>query len=157
MMKNKGKLLERVAEVYKWLEEQINKKVSSDENCAACGRCCNFTDFDHGLFVSTPEIIYFREKVGRETRPMTTGQCPYNINGKCMIYENRFAGCRIFFCMAEVDFQNQLSESALRKFKEICLEFKIPYRYMDLQTALNDGLANIYRSAGERPAADHSI
>ncbi|MHC4131000.1 MAG: YkgJ family cysteine cluster protein [Planctomycetota bacterium] len=157
MMKNKKQLLDRVAEVYQWLDEQINNYVSSDENCATCGRCCNFADFDYGLFVSTPEIIYFHEIVCLETRPMTTGQCPYNTSSKCTIYENRFAGCRIFFCKGDVDFQNRLSESALKKFKEICLEFKIPYRYMDLQTALNDELTNICRSAGGQPAGDHSV
>ena len=156
-MKNKEQLLERVAEVYQWLDEQINKKFSSVELCTACGRCCNFAGFDHSLFVSSPEIIYFHEKVGPETRSMVAEQCPYNVNGKCTIYENRFAGCRIFFCRADVDFQNQLSESALKKFKEICLAFKIPYRYMDLQKALNEDLTNICRSAGGLPAADHSI
>jgi hypothetical protein len=157
MMKNKNELLKRVAEVYQWLDEQINKNISSDDLCTACGRCCNFADFDHSLFVSSPEIIYFHEKVGPETRPMTLEKCPYNISGRCTIYENRFAGCRIFFCKGEVDFQNQLSELALKKFKEICLEFKIPYRYMNLQTALSEGITNICQSGGGQPAGDRSI
>jgi hypothetical protein len=156
MMKNKNKLLERIAEVYQWLDEQIDENVSSNEKCVTCGKCCNFSDFDHSLFVSSPEIIYFHEKVGPETKSMTTGQCPYNINGKCAIYENRFAGCRIFFCKGNVDFQNQLSESALKKFKQICLEFNVPYRYMDLKDALNS-VASICRLAGGQPAAGHSI
>ncbi len=64
-------------------------------------------------------------------------RCPYNIGGKCTIYEYRFAGCRIFCCKADADFQSRLSESALEKFKSICTEFRIPYRYNDLPTALN--------------------
>jgi hypothetical protein len=157
MMKNKKQLLDRVAEVYQWLDEQIDTNISPKELCAACGECCCFTDFDHSLFVSSPEIIYFHDKVCPETRPMTAGQCPYNENGKCTIYENRFAGCRIFFCKDEADFQNQLSESALKKFKQICLEFNVSYLYMDLETAFNNGLASICRLDGGQPAAGHSV
>ncbi|MHC4187573.1 MAG: hypothetical protein ACYSRQ_05205 [Planctomycetota bacterium] len=155
-MKNKEQLLKRVAEVYQWLDEQVIEYISQKELCSTCGKCCCFTDFDHSLFVSSPEIIYFHEQIGPETRPMTAGQCPYNINDKCTIYENRFAGCRTFFCKGEVYFQGQLSESVLKKFKEICLEFNLPYRYVDLQTALSEGVTNICRSDGAQPAGDHS-
>ncbi len=65
-------------------------------------------------------------------------RCPYNIGDKCTIYEYRFAGCRIFCCKADTDFQSRLSESALRKLKSLCTEFQIPYRYTDLATALNE-------------------
>jgi hypothetical protein len=157
MMENKEQVLEKVAEVYQWLDERISENVKLNVRCAGCGRCCNFSDFDHRLFVSSPELIYFYEKIGPEIKPMTAGQCPYNINGKCAIYEDRFAGCRIFFCKDDADFQNQLSESALKKFKKICSISQVPYRYLDLQTALNNGLTNICRSAEGQPAADRSI
>jgi Fe-S-cluster containining protein len=75
-------------------------------------------------------------------RPMLTSRCPYNIGGKCTVYEYRFAGCRIFCCNADADFQSRLSESALKKLKLICTEFQIPYRYTDLASALN-GLAGV--------------
>jgi hypothetical protein len=48
-----------------------------------------------------------------------------------------FAGCRIFCCRGDADFQHRLSEAVLKKLKAICTELEIPYRYLDLTTALN--------------------
>ena len=136
-------LLEKVAEVYNWIDLQVRSHGNLAGHCDACGRCCNFDSavpadkqrFDHRLFVTSPELIYLTANLARE--PMPTGQCPYNIAGRCRIYQYRFAGCRIFCCRADADFQGGLSESALNKFKSICTEFEIPYRYTDLATALN--------------------
>ncbi len=55
----------------------------------------------------------------------------------CTVYEHRFAGCRIFCCKGNKDFQSGLSESALRELKSICEELDIPCRYTDLATSLN--------------------
>jgi Fe-S-cluster containining protein len=89
--------------------------------------------------VTTPELMYLVSKLGDEKiKPMNGGRCPYNINGKCSIYEHRFAGCRIFCCKGDADFQSGLSESVVKKFKSTCVEFAIAYNYLDLATALND-------------------
>ena len=131
-----SQLLKRVAEIYKWLDSQIRKSVHLAGICDACGKCCDFESFDHHLFVTTPELIYLAANLGAENvKPMTTGRCPYNIRGKCSVYEHRFSGCRIFSCKGDTDFQSRLSESALKRFKSICKEFQIPYRYTDLATA----------------------
>jgi len=139
-------LLEKVAEVYNWIGLQIRSHGDLAGHCDACGRCCNFgsvvpadsQQFDHHLFVTGPELMYLAANLGPEVRkPMPTGQCPYNTAGRCRIYQYRFAGCRIFCCSADTDFQSGLSESAMDKFKSICTEFHIPYHYTDLSTALN--------------------
>lgn len=133
-----SQLLKRVAEIYKWLDSQISNNSDLAGTCSACGKCCDFAQSGHRLFVTTPEMMYLAASLGAENiKPMTTSRCPYNIGGKCTVYEYRFAGCRIFCCKADADFQSRLSESALRKFKSICTEFQIPYRYSDLATALN--------------------
>jgi Fe-S-cluster containining protein len=91
-------------------------------------------------------MIYFAAKVGDENvnpphvwriKPMTTNRCPYQTNNKCTVYKFRFAGCRIFCCKGDADFQSGLSEMAVKKFKSICEQFQIPYRYIDLEVALN--------------------
>jgi len=131
-------LLKRVAEIYNWLDSQISNNSDLAGMCSACGKCCDFAQLGHRLFVTTPELMYLAANLGAENiKPMTTSQCPYNIGGKCTVYEYRFAGCRIFCCKADADFQSGLSESALKKFKSIYTEFQIPYRYTDLATALN--------------------
>jgi len=133
-----SRLLERVAEIYAWLESQIRRSGDLVGVCGACGDCCDFDTFDHRLFITPPELVYLAANLETENiRTMPTGRCPYNIEGRCGIYEYRFAGCRIFCCQGDTEFQSELSESVLAKLKAICTEFKIPYRYIDLATALN--------------------
>jgi len=133
-----NRIVKKVEEVYLWLEEQIKDKIS----CEMCGKCCNFKEYDHRLFITSPEMIYLKAKLGRDIRAMAGGVCPYNVDGKCEIHENRFTGCRIFYCKGDVNFQSRLSESAMEKFKSICTEFHVPYLYTDLADALNNFAAN---------------
>jgi len=130
------KIIKEVAEIYNWLDSQISGKLSGE--CKACGKCCDFKAFDHRLFVTLPELLYLAEKLNVEKlKSMSKDICPYNVEGKCTVYEYRFSGCRIFNCKADVNIQSDLSEAVLDKLKGICEKFKIPYRYADLATALN--------------------
>jgi len=134
----KNQLLNKVAEIYEWLDVQTQLSDDLVVKCDLCGRCCDFESFDHRLFVTPPELMYLAANLGAEKhKAMPSSRCPYNVDGKCAVYEYRFAGCRIFSCKGDADFQSGLSESALKKFKSICTEFEIPYRYSDLATALN--------------------
>jgi hypothetical protein len=143
-MTNNSRLQKEVAEIYDWLDSKIHNNSDSAGKCDACGECCDFVQFDHRLFVTTPELMYLAAKLGDENiKPMTTSRCPYNVDGKCTTYEYRFAGCRIFCCNGNADFQSQLSESALKKLKSLCTKFQIRYRYTDLASALNNLELNI--------------
>lgn len=138
MTKN-GLLPERVAEVYDWLSEQIRACGESAGCCGGCGKCCDFEKYDHCLFVTPPELMYLAVNLGVEKlEPTPTSLCPYNVEGKCTVYDYRFAACRIFCCSGDEDFQAGLSESTLAKLKAICMDFQIAYRYADLRAALND-------------------
>ena len=139
-------LLQKVAEIYTWLDTQIRDNNKLTGLCKACGKCCDFASpapdseqgFDHRLFVTPPELMYLAANLGAENiKSMPTNRCPYNIDSKCTVYEYRFASCRIFYCNADVDFQSRLSESVLEKLKSICAELRIPYRYANLAAALN--------------------
>ncbi len=133
-----SQLLERVGQIYNWLDLQTRRYNNPTGRCRACGECCDFDSSGHRLFVTAPELMYLTANLGAENiKPMTAGRCPYNISGKCTVYEYRFAGCRIFCCKADADSQSRLSESALKEFKSICTECQIDYRYTDLATALN--------------------
>jgi len=138
-----GQVVEKVAAIYEWLDMQLHDAGVRVPACDVCGKCCDFETFEHLLFVTPPELTYLAAKLGGEKmEPMPTGRCPYNIVVACSIYDYRFAGCRIFCCKGDKDFQSALSESALEKFKAICTEFGIPYRYSPLADALN-GIADI--------------
>jgi hypothetical protein len=133
------RLLKKVAEIYDWLDEQIRLTDDLVARCDSCGRCCDFEFFDHRLFVTPPELVYLAAHIGdKNMKPMVDSRCPYHLICQCTVYEYRFAGCRIFSCKTNADFQSRLSESALEKLKSICTEFQIPYRYTDLATALNN-------------------
>ena len=133
------RLLERVAEIYKWLDLQVRLEADMAGACRSCGDCCDFDRFDHRLFITPPELMYLAANLGAENiKPMLSGRCPYNVDGKCSVYEYRFSGCRIFCCNGDADFQSRLSEEVLERLKSICVELQIPYRYTDLAAGLNN-------------------
>jgi len=126
-------LLEEVAAVYDWLDAVIRRESAMAGRCRACGQCCALEQFGHRLFVTTPELVYLASKLGvSKLKAMTAGLCPYNVLGKCSVYDYRFSGCRIFCCRGEAEFQSRLSDMALKKLKSICAEFELPYSYRDL-------------------------
>ena len=130
-------LLNEVAALYDWLNRQTRRYHKPNSLCSACGKCCNFKEFEHLLFVTGPELLYLSASLNDKLKKMSDGTCPYNQSGKCTIYDYRFSGCRIFCCKADKDFQAVLSESAIKKLKSICERFNINYSYTDLKTALD--------------------
>jgi hypothetical protein len=134
--KLKDLLFAEVEKIYNWLDSQILKYPALAGQCKVCGACCDFGRFEHHLFVTTPELMYLAAKLGdkntgpAEGRPMN--RCPYNKAGKCTVYEYRFSACRIFCCNADKNFQSSLSESVIKKFKSLCIEFQIPYQYLSI-------------------------
>ncbi|RKY06668.1 MAG: hypothetical protein DRP65_11485 [Planctomycetota bacterium] len=128
-------IADAVGQVYYRIDSQIGQYPAK---CQECGKCCDFEGYDHRLFVTSCEVIYFAAKLDPDKiKPMPASRCPYNIDGKCTVYPFRFAGCRIFSCKRDKDFQNQLSEQISEKLKNICEEFRLTYRYTDLPIALN--------------------
>jgi len=134
-MKSKNsKICNRVKQIYDWLDSQIK---SLNVDCSACGKCCDFESFDHKLFITSPELLYFYENL-KPLQKMQSGRCPYLEDNKCTARDFRFAGCRIFFCKADDEKINEISESAVKKFRVLCDEFNFPYRYIELSAALNN-------------------
>ena len=141
-MKKNDQIIAQVSEIYKWIEQQQLANGVIAGHCAACGKCCDFESYDHRLYVTTPEILFFVDKLSEKNiRKMTGGRCSYQIDNKCSVYDYRFAGCRIFSCKGNADFQSELTESAIKKFKALCAELQIPYRYLELPAALKESLA----------------
>jgi len=134
----RGRLVEEVATLYEWIEERLRQDPMRAGRCQACGACCDFLAYDHRLFVTPPELIYLATQLDVDRlAPMPGGRCPYQRDNRCTIHEHRFAGCRIFCCTRDAAFQSDVSEAVLRRLKNLCEEFAIPYRYQDLATALN--------------------
>jgi Fe-S-cluster containining protein len=141
--KDNEKIIARVSEIYKWIEDQQLANKGLAGQCDACGKCCDFEQYGHRLFVTTPEIIYFVEKFGRANiKQMAEGRCCYQVDGKCSVYAYRFSGCRIFCCKGNAGFQSELTEAVIKKFKVLCAELQIPYRYVELPVALKIAVKN---------------
>jgi Fe-S-cluster containining protein len=129
---DKTAISKAVEEVYAWIDSQ-----GIDHTCSGCGDCCNFTEYDHRLFVTGVELTHFAEAMGTESiKPMQNGICPYMTDGKCTVYKSRFAGCRIFQCKGNDDQQGEVMEAALVKLKQIGEEFGVDYLYLDLARGL---------------------
>jgi hypothetical protein len=163
-MTGRKEVVQRVEAIYKWLDEQIAANRTTAGECGVCGKCCDFENYDHRLFVTTPEMIYFRDKIGsKNLKQITTGRCSYQVevsemvslsNHKCTVYAERFAGCRIFCCKGDAGFQSDLTEAVIKKFKALCDEFAIPYRYVDLPTALQSFTAPLRDALRQENAED---
>ena len=132
-MINKSSIIHEVDTVYQWLSEQL---ADLNQPCSACGNCCDFESFGHKLYVTTPELIYFRHHHGPDLKEMKTDICPYRIDEKCSVYPYRFSGCRIFSCKGDAEKENAICEQAVRRFKTLCKDHAIPYHYTDLKTGL---------------------
>ena len=134
-MKADDNITAGVAAVYEW----IDAKTAGKTPCDACGNCCDFKQYDHRLYVTGVELQYLVSTLGMQAvKKMDNGICPYNENNKCAIHKYRFAGCRIFTCKGDTDFQSRLTEQALEKLKSIGNKFDSPYRYVDLATGLRN-------------------
>jgi Fe-S-cluster containining protein len=99
-MKQVNQIISEVSGIYQWLEGELAKL---SQTCDACGKCCDF------------ESMYFRYYLGPEIKEMSTGVCPYRIDGKCTVYPYRFAGCRIFTCKGDSKKENAVCEEAVHE------------------------------------------
>jgi Fe-S-cluster containining protein len=132
-MRAESQIISDVEAIYRWVDEQA---AGMGGGCAACGDCCDFERFGHRLYVTTPEMLYFKHYLGPNVKEMNSGVCPYRVGGKCSIYPYRFSGCRIFQCKGDEQKQNALSEQAIRKLKTVCDTYRIRYEYIYLKTGL---------------------
>ncbi|MFC1765945.1 YkgJ family cysteine cluster protein [Planctomycetota bacterium] len=147
-------LIQKVEDLYVWIDEEIRTHVDPTNDCNACGACCDFENYDHRLFITPPEILYFARRLGTTAlRRMETGQCPYMESSKCTAYTARFAGCRIFGCRRDEDLQSRWTETALKQLKAWCQDHDLELQYTDLATALNNWGVALVAQAGESQAA----
>ncbi len=137
------RIITEVADIYRWIDLQVTEHTSSQTTgtgCDMCGRCCDFADFDHRLYVTTPEMAYFALHAGpNKVRKMDSDVCPYRDKGQCTVHAHRFAGCRIFSCKDALpaETQGRISEQAITGFRALCDRYDMPYGYDQLRNALN--------------------
>ena len=128
-------LNEKMAEIYNWLDQQIEANCSRSM-CKVCGSCCSYQQYGHRIYITSPEIMYLQNalKSGQIRQPgsKVQGRCAFLSAGRCSISDYRFGPCRIFYCNSDAMWQNLLSEQFLARIKSLCNETSIEYRYIDM-------------------------
>lgn len=98
--------LELLEEARRGLATAISAATDGDNRCRACGRCCDFRNADHVLFATKLELDaalhwaweHLRVDIEAADSALTSNLCPFQADGRCLIYSVRPLGCRSYFC-----------------------------------------------------------
>jgi len=147
------------------LYQRIDQAIAQrSPTCWTSGKCCNFDEYDHLLYVTGLESAWFVTQINIQsktagdvssTTPASitlpqlgerTPACPYQINKLCTTHTIRPLGCRVFFCQQGTQqWQNELYEDFLAELRTLHEAHTLPYRYMEWRDALS--AANHHRVA----------
>jgi hypothetical protein len=107
--------------------------------CDASGRCCQFKEYGHTLFISNLEAEVLLTNAPQYTKPVSGDFCPFQVDSLCTAREPRPLGCRVYFCdPAYQETGKAISESFLRRLKDLADEHSLPWRYAPLHYFLNE-------------------
>lgn len=111
--------------------------------CSASGRCCNFREAGHLLYVTGLEAAYLMAKVGGGlsgaalAAAVEAGLCPFQTGRLCGVHDWRPMGCRAYYCDPTAqDWQQRLSERSLGAIRRLHDENGVPYRYGEWRAML---------------------
>lgn len=123
--------------IYSALDAEI---ASLAPRCDLSGRCCRFEEFDHTLFVSSPEAALLIADAPEPARPLDSGAtCPWqDSRGLCTARDARPLGCRVFFCDPTYQHAGQeLAERSIRALKTLVETLDLPWNYAPLHRHLH--------------------
>ncbi len=131
--------------------------------CWASGRCCNFANTGHLLYVTGLEAAYTLSRLpAHRTEPLTlpqvdaaraVGGCPFQVRNLCGVHPIRPLGCRVYFCdRSATSWQQELYEAELGRIRELHDRRGVAYRYAEWRSLL-ELLAS---STGGRPQGPRS-
>jgi len=113
--------------------------------CWASGRCCNFANAGHRLYVTGLEAAYAVSLAGINITEsdidaaILRGDCPYLVGNLCGIHASKGIGCRVYFCDRSArDWQELLSERAIKIVRSVHEEHGIPYEYGEWRRMLRE-------------------
>src|SRR5207249_4806258 len=113
--------------------------------------------YGHTLFLSRLEADVLLAAAPPFAGPVTPDFCPFQVNNLCTARGPRPLGCRVYFC--DPGYQEtgtRISETYLRKLKDLADEFGAGWRYAPLHVFLNEAPASRGRQRPEEktPVAD---
>lgn len=107
--------------------------------CDSSGRCCRFKEYGHTLFISNLEAEVLLASAPPYEKPVSSDFCPFQVENLCTAREPRPLGCRVYFC--DPTYQetgNAITETFLRRLKELAEEHDLAWRYAPLHYFLNE-------------------
>jgi hypothetical protein len=123
--------------------------------CDASGRCCRFKEYRHTLFISNLEAEVLLDAAPLYDKPVSGDFCPFQIDNLCTAREPRPLGCRVYFCdPAYQETGSDISETYLRRLKELAEEHGTGWRYAPLHHFLNEATG---RGSTPEPADSNRI
>ena len=131
--------------------------------CWTSGKCCNFNEYGHRMYVTGLEIAWVLEQIDHLQRDQShddeqhdrrdvalsvlapdtdkvdsVGACSYQIDKLCSIHTVRPLGCRVFFCQEGTQhWQQTLYEHVHLEVRALHHAFALPYAYMEWRAGLS--------------------
>lgn len=130
-----AELRRRVLEIYREADRAV---AAAGPVCVASGRCCRFTEYGHVLYLSNLEAELLLENAPAYDRPASPASCPFQKDKLCTAREPRPLSCRVYFCdPAYQPTGNEITETYLRKLKDLAREHELDWTYAPLHDFLN--------------------
>ena len=125
----------KVLELYRDVDREV---AVAGPVCVASGRCGRFKEYGHTLFLSNLEADVLLAAAPAYEGPVTPDFCPFQKGNLCTAREPRPLGCRVYYCDPNYqDTGNRLSETYLRRLKELADAHGVAWRYAPLHHFLN--------------------
>lgn len=121
--------------------EHITRAVDTRKPvCNTSGRCCNFDEWGHRLYVTGLEAAYLFTRLNElRDEPLTAadidaaraaGGCPFQKALLCSVHAIRPLGCRTYYCDETAqEWQHDLTEDQLREVRAIHDRHGLDYQY----------------------------
>jgi hypothetical protein len=129
-------LRRQVLELYHEVDRDV---AAAGPVCVASGRCCRFKEHGHMLYISNLEAEVLLNAAPPYERPVSSDFCPFQKANLCTAREPRPLGCRVYYC--DPNYQEtatHITETYLRKLKELADANGVPWLYAPLHAFLND-------------------
>jgi hypothetical protein len=124
-----------VRELYREVDAAV---AAAGPVCEASGRCCRFKEYGHVLFLSNLEAAVLLAEAPPYEQPVSPDFCPFQKDRLCSAREPRPLGCRIYHCdPAYQETGNQITESFLKRLKQLAMEYEVEWLYAPLHHFLN--------------------
>jgi len=125
----------RVLEIYREADAAV---AAAGPVCVASGRCCRFKEYGHTLFLSNLEAEVLRAAAPAYEQPVSADFCPFQKDNLCTAREPRPLGCRVYFCDPNYqDKSHEITETYLRRLKDLAVEQGLEWHYAPLHHFLN--------------------